>query len=82
MVWFYRRKAQALTLETRFENATGEYVATVTGRGGPPMTVRFASSEAFRDWLLAQERELLAEQWTADGAHVLPDGWRHAPWKL
>jgi len=76
MVWFYTRERQSLSLETRYDNDTQEYVATIVGAAGVPETSRFSDADAFRAWLLALERELTAQQWAPDGApHILPDGW-------
>jgi hypothetical protein len=76
MLWFYARSEQSLTVETRFDNDTHEYVAIVTGALPYPETKRFPTSEAFRAWLQLLEGRLAAERWKADGApHVLPDGW-------
>ncbi len=83
MVWFYTRRRQSITLETRYDNATHEYVGILTGIGGPPMTKRFSTPESFTEWIVSLERDLLAEDWTPDGPpHVLPDGWRDNPWRL
>lgn len=83
MVWFYTRNQQSLTLETRYDNATDEYIGILTGLAGPPVTKRFANADTFRDWLESLERDLAAQQWKADGApHILPDGWRDKPWSL
>jgi hypothetical protein len=83
MLWFYTRNQQSLTLETRYDNATHEYVAVLTGLAGEPVTKRFTSSEAFQEWIVTLESELAAGKWTADGPpHILPDGWRDKPWSL
>ena len=83
MVWFYTRHQQSLTLETRYDNATREYVAVLTGLGGAPITKRFTRPEAFQEWIDKMEAELTAGQWTANGPpHILPDGWRDKPWSL
>ncbi len=83
MLWFYSRRHEKLTLETRYDNATQEFVGTLTGLGGPPIEKRFASPEAFREWIVGIEQDLAAQQWKADGGpHILPDGWRDKPWSL
>jgi hypothetical protein len=83
MVWFYTRNKQSLTLETRYDNETHEYVGILTGLGGPAITKRFPTPEAFREWLEVLQRDLAADQWTPDGLpHILPDGWRDRPWSL
>lgn len=83
MVWFYTRNQQSLTLETRYDNVTHEYVGILTGLAGPPVTKRFSSADAFRDWLETLDRDLGAQNWKPDGTpHILPDGWRDKPWSL
>jgi len=76
MVWFYTREQQSLAVETRYDNDTREYVATVTGAAGAVDTSRFPDAESFRTWLLALEHELTRQNWKPDGTpHILPDGW-------
>ena len=83
MVWFYTRNQQSLALETRYDNATAEFVGILVGLGGPAITKRFSTPEAFRDWIEALERDLVADRWTPEGTpHILPDGWRDKPWSL
>jgi hypothetical protein len=77
MVWFYKRDQASLSVETRFDNATAEYVAIVVRPDGQ-QTERFLTREAFREWLMALEQQLQHEHWVTDGpVHVLPDGWPH-----
>jgi hypothetical protein len=80
MVWFYKRGQTSLSVETRYDNETAEYVAIVVRPDGRRQTERFPNREAFREWLMALEQQLQHEQWIPDGpAHVLPDGWPHKP---
>jgi len=82
MVWFFSRNQRSLSIETRYDNETHEFVAIVTGLAGPTITKRFSTPEAFGEWLLMMEGELAREHWTPDGPpHILPDGWRDRPWK-
>ena len=79
----YTRKKQSLTLETRYDNLTHEYVGVLTGLAPTPVTKRFTRAEAFQEWIDTIEAELAAGQWTANGPpHILPDGWRDKPWSL
>ena len=83
MVWFYTRNQQSLTVETRYDNSTNEFVGILTGLAGPRITKRFSTAEAFREWLESLERQLADQKWKADGEpHILPDGWRDKPWAL
>jgi hypothetical protein len=80
MVWFYKRDRASLSLETRYDNDTFEYVAIVFHPDGRRDTERFARREAFAEWLQRFEQQLEAERWAADGpAHVLADGWPDKP---
>jgi hypothetical protein len=80
MVWFYKRDRSALSVETRYDNETAEYVAVVVHPEGRLQTERFATRQAFREWLLALEQRLAQERWTPDGEpHILPDGWPDKP---
>jgi hypothetical protein len=80
MVWFYRRDGSSLSLETRFDNDTAEYVAAVVYPDGRQQIERFRTREAFRERLMALEQQLQHEHRASDGpAHVLPDGWPDKP---
>jgi hypothetical protein len=80
MVWFYKRERSSLSLETRYDNETAEYVATVIYPDGRRQIERFRTREAFRERLMALEQQLQHEHWEPDGpAHVLPDGWPNKP---
>lgn len=76
MVWFYTRGRDSLRLETRYDNETLEYVGLLMHPDGRCQTKRFATREAFRAWVVANERELAIAEWTLDGApQILSDGW-------
>jgi hypothetical protein len=76
MLWFYTSEQQSLTVETRFDNDSHEYVATVMGATGIPESTRFKSADEFRTWLVALERNLTAQRWRSDGPpHIFPEGW-------
>lgn len=80
MVWFYKRDRVSLSLETRYDNETSEYVAVVIHPDGRRETERFDRGELFRVWLQAFEERLAHDRWAPDGpAHILPDGWPDKP---
>ena len=80
MVWFYKRDRSSLSVETRYDNETAEYVAVVVHPDGRQQTERFLTREAFREWLEGLEQKLQHEHWMPDGpVHVLPDGWPDKP---
>ena len=76
MIWLFERDQQSVSLETRYDNDTTEYVAIATYPDGRQETERFQDAERFRHWLQLWETQLEAEHWTRRGAPiVLPDGW-------
>jgi hypothetical protein len=80
MVWFYKRDSASLSLETRYDNETSEYVAIVVHPDGRRQTERFDRRETFAAWLKEFEERLANDRWSADGpAHVLSDGWPDKP---
>ncbi len=48
MVWFYKRGRASLSVETRYDNETNEYVAVVVRPDDRQQTERFRAREAFR----------------------------------
>lgn len=80
MIWFYRRERASLSLETRYDNDTFEYVAVILHPDGRHETQRFEQVEAFRVWLQDLEKRLASDQWAMDGpAHILAEGWPDKP---
>jgi hypothetical protein len=67
MLWFYERDTIVLRLETRYDNATAEYVALLHHPDGRQELQRFNKPEAFRQWLVALDQTLAADQWTRKG---------------
>jgi hypothetical protein len=79
MLWFYIRDRDSLSLETRYDNQTLEYLAILKYLGGPQETQRFQSAQAFRDWLVSFDQRLVAERWAQQGApQILPDNSRES----
>jgi hypothetical protein len=76
LVWFYTRGRDSLRLETRYDNATLEYIGLVTYPDGRIQTKRFSAPDEFRAWAVAMETELATAEWILDGApYILADGW-------
>lgn len=74
MIWLYEKDAQALRIETRYDNGAREYVLTVHRSDGAE-TERYGALEDFRQRLLALEKTLTDEHWTRSGPPVIdPDG--------
>jgi hypothetical protein len=79
MLWFYRRDAELITLETRFDDATSEYVLITQSDDHKRSEERFKDLVAFKDRLLAAEQELARERFRQAGPPVLLlDGWPRA----
>jgi hypothetical protein len=77
MIWLYERRNEQLRLETRFDNATGEFVLVQHQSNGTQETERFPSEEAFRVRLTALSAALEQERWNPKGPPViLSDGWK------
>ncbi len=76
MLWFYEREQLQLRLETRYDNASAEYVAVLVRPDGRQETHRFQRAEAFQQWLKTLEQTLIDDRWTQKGSpEILPDGW-------
>jgi hypothetical protein len=76
MLWFFDRDDEALQLETRFDNETSEFVATVNYPDGSQRVERFQSIEDFGEWLRAFDRTLREQHWDGrSGPVILPYGW-------
>jgi hypothetical protein len=77
MVWLYARETSSVRVETRFDQATNEYVLEVTWPGRSPESERFTSLDAFRSRVLMLEQQLEDARWTQVGSpEILPHGWR------
>jgi hypothetical protein len=67
----------SVRIETRFDNATREFVLEVTWPGRPFATERFSNVDRFQSRVLALEAQLEAEAWAQAGsAAIQPHGWR------
>jgi hypothetical protein len=76
MLWFYTRDRESLSLETRYDNESHEYVGILTHPDGRRETKRFPTAQAFREWLVTVDHTLTNGKWAQNGApHILPDGW-------
>jgi hypothetical protein len=77
MIWLFERGGEAIRVETRFDNATTEYVAVVVWADGQSETERFTDYQAFYARILALEHKLAADEWSQIGPPTLmSDGWR------
>jgi hypothetical protein len=80
MVWFWKRDNEELRVETRYDNATQEFIVTLQFGNGATQSERFARRSAFEARLIALERDLGAERWASTGPpQFLPDGFPRRP---
>lgn len=76
MLWFFRKDADALRVETLFDPETQEFVAVLHYADGTQEARRFKDGARFRDYLQELERQLAAGNWQRDGGPmILPEGW-------
>ena len=76
MVWFFERGSRTISLETRYDNDSGEYLAIIIDGEGRETIERFPNAGRFRGWLLAWETTLVEQGWCPSGSPVvMPDGW-------
>jgi hypothetical protein len=76
MLWFFERNDESLTIETRFDNDSSEFVAIVRFPDGRELTERFQRADEFSAWLAGFEQTLTDERWNGRGGPILlPYGW-------
>ena len=77
MIWLYERNTETLRLETRFDNATGEFVLIQHQPSGARVTERFRTEEEFGARLRALSASLDEQHWQHKGPPmILDDGWK------
>jgi hypothetical protein len=77
MIWLYQREDEVLQLETRFDNATNEFVLIQNQPDGTQVTERFRTEDEFRARLAALSAALTEQQWLQKGPPILlNDGWK------
>jgi hypothetical protein len=76
MLWVFERDKQTLWVETRFDDATKEYMLIVRRLDGTEQVERFKDSISFQVRIDSLREQLEAERWTSDTAISLRDGWK------
>jgi hypothetical protein len=76
MLWIYERSNETLRIETRFDNATNEYVLITRRVDGTEQVERFPDAPSFQTRLDSLERQLEAEEWRNRSVTALHDGWK------
>lgn len=67
MLWFFENGSQRLEIETRYDSATGEFVAIVVWPSGEKLVERFRDAPAFRARLQTLEAQLIRDQFQQIG---------------
>ena len=76
MLWFYRRDDELITVETRVDNTTREYILVMQTADHQQTIERFKDLTAFNERLLQAEQKLARDRWSQSGPPVvLLDGW-------
>ena len=76
MLWTYERSKQTLRIETRFDNATNEYVLIIRRPDATEQVERFRDAASFKTRLDSLERQLDTEEWENRSVIALHDGWK------
>jgi hypothetical protein len=77
MIWFFGRGNETTQVETRYDNATREYVLEISKGGGAATIERFEDLAAFESRVRAVEEHLRGEAWVQiGGPDIVPGGWR------
>jgi hypothetical protein len=63
MIWLFERPDEALSLETEYDNASGEYLVTLRQPDGDVIIERLPNTEALEQRLVALEEGLEADRW-------------------
>lgn len=67
MIWFWARDNQQMRLETRYNNEALEFAIEIRLPDGRRETESFTDGDAFRERLIALERQFVAEAWVPFG---------------
>lgn len=77
MLWIYERGDEDLRIQTTYDNATKEYVITLT-RSSNTTVERFNNVDRFKFRLDILERQVKRERWNRTHHPViLSEGWKH-----
>jgi len=76
MLWIYERSNETLRIETKFDNATAEYLLIIHWPDGTEQAERFSGGANFQLRLEGLEQQLSTEAWQSRGVTMLRDGWK------
>jgi hypothetical protein len=63
MIWLFERPDEALSVETGYDNVSGEYLVTLRRPDGDAVVERFPDTETLERRLAALEEGLEADRW-------------------
>jgi hypothetical protein len=63
MIWLFDRAHEALSLETAYDNISGQYLVTLRQPDGNCVVERFPNAETLEQRLAALETGLEADRW-------------------
>ncbi len=75
MIWLFERADEAFSVETEYDNVSGEYLVTLRQPDGAETIERFPNTETLERRLVALEQNLEANRWRR-GAVRLKDSFR------
>jgi hypothetical protein len=75
MLWIFKRSAQTLHLETRFDAVNKEYLLIIRPFNGTEQVEKFPDTASFQRRVADLERQLAAEHWQTHSAVTMHDGW-------
>jgi hypothetical protein len=76
MLWIFERSNQTMQIETRFDNATKEYLLIIRPLDGAEQVERFSAGPSFQARLDELEHQLQAEHWQSHSVTALREGWK------
>ena len=75
MIWLFERADEAFSVETEYDNVSGEYLVTLRQPDGTEIVERFPNTETLEERLVALEQDLGADRWRR-GAVRMKDSFR------
>jgi len=70
MIWLFDRADEALSLETAYDNVSGQYLVTLRQPDGDCVVERFPNAETLERRLAALEQGLEADLWRRRAAQT------------
>jgi hypothetical protein len=78
MLWFFQNGDGKVSLETRYDSSTEQFVVVVQWPDGTKQVERFDDAKSFRERLCTFEDQFESQNFEQVGGPVIqPNGWRH-----